>query len=366
MPNLNSEFEFLRSKWEFIKIDKVIREEMGVLSLKDLEPLLNEIKLKLVRVDSVKTTLSETLLDEFTSIVKELIDYLTGVAKLTDQQFVTTREQIKSTVHRHNEEILNIWPQIVAIIIDNNSNVEFEEMFEELRILKEQNNDSNIEVEKRLEELRLLKEKTDEDAATIERLKNSLNDDITTFNERYKNEIFGKAEILRQEDTFFKDAQEFKRISRNWFIGIIFTSALLITILFFVFKQFCFELVCFDETCTFNYDLICKGCNRSVLNLEIFKAIAFRVVLISFLSYLINICVRNYNANMHNYTVNKHKANSLSAALILLDKAKTDDGNDQIMTQAANAIFSHQPTGFNKKDPENIASITEKVIEKMR
>jgi hypothetical protein len=68
---------------------------------------------------------------------------------------------------------------------------------------------------------------------------------------------------------------------------------------------------------------------------------------------------------MHNYTVNKQKANSLSAAIILLEKSKTDIGNDNLMLQAATAIFSHQPTSYNSNDPENmVTAITEKIIDK--
>ncbi|KOP37778.1 hypothetical protein DBB36_21930 [Flavobacterium sp. WLB] len=69
---------------------------------------------------------------------------------------------------------------------------------------------------------------------------------------------------------------------------------------------------------------------------------------------------------MHNYTVNKHKANSLDASIRLLERLYSEKAKDEVLTNAANAIFSHQPTGYSNKDPENLQStITEKVFEKI-
>jgi hypothetical protein len=212
-----------------------------------------------------------------------------------------------------------------------------------------------------------LKNKTIEDSKKIEETKESLAKDLGEFDKRYKNDVFGKIALIEQERTFIADADIYKKNSNRWFWGIIISAIFFLGVLWLVFRHFCFELACFDKNCTFNYDTICKEGNRTVFYLEIFKAVAYRLFLISFFTYVINICLKNYNANMHNYTINMHKANSLAAALILLSKAKTDEGNDQIMTQAANAIFTHQPTGFNNKTPENMSSsIIEKVVDKVK
>ncbi len=53
---------------------------------------------------------------------------------------------------------------------------------------------------------------------------------------------------------------------------------------------------------------------------------------------------------MHNYVVNTHKANSLSSTLSILNIAKSENGNDQLLVQATQAIFSHQNSGFNNHD----------------
>jgi hypothetical protein len=190
---------------------------------------------------------------------------------------------------------------------------------------------------------------------------------LKSFEERYKNELFNKAEIIKQENAFSEDAKKFKNASKYWLGGIIGFSLVLVIILCFAFKNFHFELSGFEKIKDINYSSVCEDCNKHILWLEIFKAVTYRIFLISFILYVISICVKNYNANMHNYTTNKHKANSLSAALVLLDKAKTNDGNDHLMIQAANAIFSHQPTSYNSKDPENLTTtLTEKIVDKVK
>jgi len=339
-------FENSKANWDKVDFTKVYREELGTAAFITIKPLIESITLKLNRTDKIKDTLSDSVLQQFYSQINNIASQLNAIVSYNEAEFVAQKQTIQNQVTTFNEQLLGIWPQIVAIINDTNK---------------------SIEIDKTLDEIQKIKSKTLDDAKNVEQIKESLTADLKSFEERYKNELFNKAEIIRQEDAFSKDAIDFKRISNYWFYGIIGTSILLVIILCLVFKYFCFELACFDKVCNFDYNTICTDCNRSVLYLEIFKAVVYRLFLISFILYLISICAKNYNANMHNYTVNKHKANSLSAALILLDKAKTDQGNDQLMTQAANAIFSHQPTGFTSKDPENITTkLTEKIIDKIK
>ena len=214
-------------------------------------------------------------------------------------------------------------------------------------------------------QIKSLSEKSEKDANIIENLKTKLTSDLNTFESRYKDQ-FTRAELMKQQDIFSIQASDYKTKSNFWSKLIIATSLFLVFALWIVFNNFCFEFSCFDKICDVNYDSLAKNANEKILYLEIFKSVAYRLFIISFILYLINFCVKNFNASMHNYTVNSHKANSLSAAIILIDKARTDEGNDNIMTQAANSIFSHQSTGYINKNPENLqASFTEKIIDKI-
>ena len=47
-----------------------------------------------------------------------------------------------------------------------------------------------------------------------------------------------------------------------------------------------------------------------------------------------------------------HKGNALRSTLSLLNTAKSDDGNDKLLVQATQAIFSHQQTGYSGKESE--------------
>jgi len=82
------------------------------------------------------------------------------------------------------------------------------------------------------------------------------------------------------------------------------------------------------------------------------KYIFTRLFLYSILIYSIIFCIKNYNAQMHNSIINNHKSNALKSMLSLLNTARSDDGNDKIMIQATQAIFSHQQTGYYSKDSE--------------
>jgi ElaB/YqjD/DUF883 family membrane-anchored ribosome-binding protein len=94
------------------------------------------------------------------------------------------------------------------------------------------------------------------------------------------------------------------------------------------------------------------------------KFIFAKLLLYSIMIYGIKFAVKNYNAQMHNFVVNSHKANSFKSTLSLLDIAKSDDGNDKLLVQATQAIFSHQNSGFNANDSDaNNSNLITNVID---
>lgn len=340
------EFSSSLDNWNKINFKKLYREELGTGSFIEFAEIIKDIEKKLKRTNDIKANIGDNLLSQFYSQINQIIAQLNTLAAYDDASFLSQKMAIKNTVIGHNEQILNVWPQIVAIINDNTS---------------------KNEIDKTIKEILLLKDKSIEEAKQIETIKEGLTNDLKNFEDRYKNDIFNKAEIIKQENAFSSDSIQFKKVSFYWLFGVIISSLILILVLFLSFKNFCFEINCYKNICDIDYNQICSDCNRLILYVEIFKAISFKIFLISIVTYFISICVKNYNANMHNYTVNKHKANSLSAALVLLEKSKTDEGIDKIVSLAATAIFTHQPTAFNNKDPENTSvSITEKVIDKLK
>ena len=340
------EFKNSFEKWNKINFKKLYRVELGTGSFKEFTSTLEDIEKKIKRTNEIKVILGDNLLSQFYSQLNQIIEQLNTLANYDDASFLSQKIAIKNNVINYNEQILNVWPQIVAIFNDNASKSEFD---------------------RTLKEIRILKDKSVEEAKNIETIREGLTNDLKSFEERYKNEIFSKAELIKQENAFANDSIQFKKISTYWLFAVMGSSIILLLILYLSFKIFCYEVNCYENICKINYDAICVNCNKIILYFEIFKAVTFKLFLVSIFVYFISICIKNYNANMHNFTVNKHKANSLSSALILLEKSKTDEGIDKIISLAATAIFTHQPTAFNNKDPEHSnLSITDKIFEKMK
>lgn len=53
---------------------------------------------------------------------------------------------------------------------------------------------------------------------------------------------------------------------------------------------------------------------------------------------------------MHNHVVCRHKASSLDSAKKLINNTTSPEIHQFILASAANAIFSHQNTGYNDKE----------------
>lgn len=339
-----TEFNLTFENWKKINFTQVYREELGTASFKHVKPLIDDLENKLLRIETIKDSIGDNLLAQIYGTYNSIITQLNSLIEYDETQFVSYKSTVEGSIRALNEELLNWWPQILALLNDNSQNTNVDELINQIKSLSE---------------------KSEKDANIIENLKTKLTSDLNTFESRYKDQ-FTRAELMKQQDIFSIQASDYKTKADFWSKLIIATSLILVIALWIVFKNFCFELSCFDKICDVNYDSLAKGANEKILYLEIFKSVAYRLFIISFILYLINFCVKNFNASMHNYTVNSHKANSLSAAIILIDRARTDEGNDNIMTQAANSIFSHQPTGYNNKNPENLqTSLSEKIIDKI-
>jgi ElaB/YqjD/DUF883 family membrane-anchored ribosome-binding protein len=338
------QFNINHKAWKELDYEKIYREELGTESFVNIKTLIDNLTTKFNRTDQVKEKIGDTLLAQVYNVYKKIIAQLNQVINYDNGQFVSNKAAIENQINAQYEQLLNHWPQVVAIINDTAENQDASEL---------------------LSQLEKLSVKSESDAKEIEELKTRLSSELKDFEKRYKDQ-YKRAELVNQREIFSFQASDYNRLASRWLIGVIAASVLLLIILWIVFKNFCFDLTCYTNISEINYNQIDSSGNRTILYLEIFKAIAYRLFLISFVVYLVNFCVRNYNASKHNQTVNSQKANSLNAALVLLERAKTDEGNDNIMSQAASAIFSHQPTGYNKKDPENVSkSITEKIIEKV-
>ncbi|HYF66914.1 MAG TPA: hypothetical protein VD884_02210 [Ohtaekwangia sp.] len=285
---------------------------------------------------------AETVSSELSAqLVSDIFNQSSELLKLTSSQnnsdFYSDHRRVTQQLEDLKERILIWYPQVAALYLNHEKDSVINRELLEVRTQYEDN-------------LKMLNHKRE-----------AFEKELQSYNERYS-DVLKKLELSKQEDLFKDNADRFRNAATWWLVGIAISVTLLGVVLILFIFHFCFEANCFYFANDRQLEVTCSGCKDDLLHFEMAKAIIYRILTISFLSAIVTICVKNYNNNMHNYVVSNHKSNSLAAAFGLLGRSITDSGKDSIMNLAANAIFSHQPTGFNKKDPENIISnIVQKV-----
>lgn len=85
-----------------------------------------------------------------------------------------------------------------------------------------------------------------------------------------------------------------------------------------------------------------------------------RVIVLSLLTYLVYNLFRNYNVNMHQHTLNKHRENSLRTFETFVESTENEKMKDAILLQATKTIFEAGDTGYilNKGNKSLIEMIT--------
>lgn len=337
-------FDKTYKKFQSIDFERVVRREYGAASLQILNQYLKELKGQLFRISIYKTAIDGALLSQIESFLFKLSQLSARVLKISsEQEFLDARSDIEAEfVALFNEHYLPYWPSILAIITDQELEKKNERLIDVGKVLAQAN----------------------EQLGSIEALKAQVETNLKELNDRYSSPV-QKAELINQSNVFKDEADRYRKLASDWQKGIITVSIIFLVVIIIIFKFFCFESSCFTIGNRLSNTLFCSECNLPILYLEIFKAVIFRLFIVSLLAYFLTYCIKNYNACMHNFTVNNHKANSLESSRWLIERLHSPEATDQIILQAANAIFAHQPTGYNNKDPENTnVSTVEKIVDK--
>ncbi len=90
----------------------------------------------------------------------------------------------------------------------------------------------------------------------------------------------------------------------------------------------------------------------------IFQSFLTKLLIFSFLSFIFYQLVKNFYANMHLHTINKHRANSLNTFEAFTKSAKSDKVSDAVLLQATKAIFEPGSSGYISQKGEH-SSITD-------
>lgn len=318
------QFKTALADWAAFDFSKAIRSELGAESFEQLKPIVDQVRLMLETTDRVKEDLSNDVVHNMGQYAQEIRGQCIGLQKATASNFISQKAQVLREIEQRLDGMRQVWPSVLSLV---NAQRDF--------------------VGGQRSELEELQKK----AQHVDRLIRDLDEKAATFTKA--TEAITTSSIIKEEEVFSKDAGRFRSASWIWLGLVVVFSGVFLIALRWIVRDFCFELSCYQKIGEVNYNTVCTDCNRSVLYLEMAKGISFRVLLISFLLFLVTVCVKNYYAAMHNYTINTHKANSLAAARTMLGLNLSQQGHDQLMTMAASAIFSHQSTGYNNKRPEN-------------
>lgn len=327
-------FDEAFNKWKTeIDVKRALRQEYGSLSLMDLEPTFARFQQQLADTDQIKVDIPTEVMEKISNQLRDIFATCKQLMSLSEGDYSNARTGLRNSLVKLFDVFHMLWLSVVPIIqqLKTGSPQDFIKMGE-------------AEI-KRLQELRVTQEK-----------------EMQELKERFK-EVFDVPTLAGEKNRFDTTAAVCIDRARWWFGGIIVSSLMLAAWLIYIGFNFCFELNCYDIATINRYNATCQSCPENILYFEIIKSILFRLLIVSFLAFLVGLTIRGYNANMHNYTVNKHKANSLDAALYLIGKG-SPQSSDLVINQASSAIFSHQPTGFTSKNPENAGiPLIERVLE---
>ncbi len=78
-----------------------------------------------------------------------------------------------------------------------------------------------------------------------------------------------------------------------------------------------------------------------------------KLLVISTLSFAVFWSARNYKAQKHNETLNKHRANALMTFRAFVEGTSDARVKDALLMHAAQAAFSGRPTGYETSDQES-------------
>ncbi|MDD9869856.1 MAG: hypothetical protein OXU50_08235 [Gammaproteobacteria bacterium] len=136
------------------------------------------------------------------------------------------------------------------------------------------------------------------------------------------------AGVSRFAGVFGDQAQKNRRTARTWLIVSIVSVGIIGFIIWWIFDG----LV--DER---------QSEIASEISWQIFLS---KILFLSFASVVFYQVVKNYNANMHLYTLNKHRENSLATFQAFVESSKDYQVRETILVQTTRAIFEAGQTGY--------------------
>jgi len=318
-------------KLDGINFELVYRENLGDESLLVIQPYIETIFEQIEVINSLFSQISDLTLTKIYNSLQDLVKQLTIIQNLQNSAFVTHKQSYHNYFTKH-ANISQEWINEIKIL-------DTIKKFENLNL-------TSVDKKLRTELSTVRKER-----ARIEKINKEVDKKINEFQTRY-NENTTKNEIRLQSDHYDKEAIKHKIKSHIWMLAIILYIPLLVIFVHNAIVFGNFMTLDFDISKIQNIESSCTDCTSAFLNYQFIRSIGLRVLLFSILLFILSFLRKNYNAEKHNQTLNNHRANSLNSSLMLLEKANTEQGKDEVLKMACNAIFSQHSTGFVKTETE--------------
>ncbi len=290
--------------------------------------------------------------DEFHEVRSKLILYNDKFFKNSKYTVVLDRYNSSNLdsyfLDVHSREIKSIILAMIEELELNNSDIDYQNETDRKKVLEK----IRLEAQKEKENL----QKEIESIRSIGEEIRSEREQLVSEADKF-DEFKQKLEVADKEITFEELAQINRVYAQRWlYSGIAISVMYLIFLYMSIFDYH--DLIKIVSSIDAAYSSI-KSVQNTSSNVLHFSILIYCVKKLLFTSvFIIGIvfCIKNYNAQMHNRIINLHKSQALSSAKSLLNTAKTDEGKDKLLIQASSAIFSHQHTGYSKKENDQSGS----------
>ena len=327
------------------KRKKIFRDLGSANNLDDLEVTISEIDERIEAGYDYVSSLHDLVAKDYLKSLDAYRASLHLIEHYSDSQYINNLQRSRNEIKRVLDNSVEWYPMVL--------------LYKKYNELESTPSDS-----KQYEEtLKHLLSEFHDTIKSTNKQKKILDKNLKLIEERYK-DVVAKSEIDIQKNQFEIAADKHRQRAIITIVITFIYLAIISPFLWYIMTEFCFEVKCFDRVECLEYDQICPDCGKHMLYFEMFKAAFFRLLTISLILYILSFLIKNYNASMHNMVINKQRANSLDASQGMLDSL-SQEARDKVLLQVSNSIFSHQKTGYLRKegDPQN-PNFIEKIIDK--
>jgi len=326
-------FNDLYSRFTKIEFEKTPELLINFKESSDLIYKLTEIKNRYDKLNELKNEFGDQHLNQASSTLNMFLLQL-GKYLPPNYQNIESTSSFENFIQSNYERTYVWWPFVQVIL---NSRIQ---SFDVNLVLK---NNKLLE-----SELVSLKQQFEKEFNEIETLKFNLSNQLSLLSSRYDSSI-DNAELNVQKGLFQQAAKNNNKNAKWWMFAVIISISAIIIVLFSIFFNLQEDIKDMDVITFYKFHLLDKSAPIDLLVYEIIKATLFRVIIISLLIFILKFCIKNFNAQMHQKSMNIQKMNYFDVALALISKA-SPEGKTKIMELTIQTILIQHKTGYSKEE----------------